>query len=120
MLRFVIIGIVLQLAMVVAGHFFESVLNLSGILGTAIPFVLGIWYGFTRRPGYGRGAWGGFVIGIVGAFIGVIVAIVMKDQTWILLTFAPLSSGVTGTLGGLLGEFTARTAGTPTGSDATG
>jgi hypothetical protein len=112
-LPFVIIGIVLQLAMVVAGHFLESVLNLSGILGTAIPFALGIWYGFTRRPGWGRCAWGGFVIGIVGAFIGVIAAMLMKDQTWILLTFAPLSSGVTGTLGGLLGTFATRSAGTP-------
>ena len=110
MLRFVVIGIVLQLLMVVAGHFHESVLNLSGILGTAIPFVLGIWYGVSRRPGYGRCAWGGFVIGIVGAFIGVVAAMLMKDQTWILLTFAPLSSGVTGTLGGLLGKFTVRSA----------
>jgi len=108
MLPFVVIGIVLQLLMVVAGHFFESVLNLSGILGTAIPFVLGIWYGASRRPGYGRCAWGGFVIGVVGAFIGVVAAMLMKDQTWILLTFAPLSSGVTGAVGGLLGRFALR------------
>jgi hypothetical protein len=113
MLPFVIIGIVLQLAMVVAGHFLESVLNLSGILGTAIPFALGIWYGFTRQPSYGRCAWAGFVIGIVGAFVGVIAAILMKDQPWILLTFAPVSSGVTGALGGLLGTFAARSVGTP-------
>jgi hypothetical protein len=112
MLPLVVIGIVLQLAMVVAGHFLESVLNLSGILGTAIPFVLGTWYGVTRRPGYGRCAWVGFVIGIVGAFVGVIAAILMKDQTWILLTFAPLSSGVTGALGGLVGKFASR-AGVP-------
>jgi hypothetical protein len=103
MRRFVWMGVVLQLVMVTAGHFSTAVLNLSGILGTAIPFALAIWYGIGVPKGYGEGAKGGFVIGIVGAAVGVVAAILMGDQTWILLTFAPLSSGVTGTLGAALG-----------------
>lgn len=107
MAKYVWMGVVLQLAMVVTGHFSTAVLNLSGILGTGIPFVLGIVYGAKVPKGYGTSAKGGFVIGIVGAVIGVLAAIIMGDQTWILLTFAPLSSGVTGTLGGLIGTAAA-------------
>lgn len=103
MKKFVWMGVALQLAMVTAGHFSTVVLNLSGVLGTVIPFLLGIGYGITVAKGYGAGAKGGFVIGIVGAFLGVVAAILMGDQTWILLTFAPLSSGVTGALGAALG-----------------
>ncbi|HKJ03640.1 MAG TPA: hypothetical protein VJ997_14330 [Longimicrobiales bacterium] len=103
MSKFVWMGIVLQLAMVTAGHFMESVLALSGPLGVGIPFLLGIWYGATVPRSYGETSKGGFVIGIVGAFIGVVAAILMGDATWMLLTFAPLSSGVTGLLGAALG-----------------
>lgn len=102
MIRFVWIGVVAQLAMVVAGHFNETVLNLSGILGTGIPFVLGAWYGLSVPRGMGEAAKGGFAIGIVGAFLGVLTAILMKDQTWMLMSFAPLSSGVTGLLGAVI------------------
>ena len=44
LLPFVITALVLQIAMVVTGHFNEGVRNLSGILGVAIPFLLSAWY----------------------------------------------------------------------------
>lgn len=103
MAKFVWIGVVAQLVMVVAGHFNETVLNLSGILGTGIPFVLGVWYGVAVPRSRGEASKGGFVIGIVGAVVGVVVAILMGDQPWVLLSFAPLSSAVTGILGAILG-----------------
>lgn len=103
MWKFVWMGIVLQLAMVTAGHFVEAVFNLSGVLGVGIPFALGLWYGSTVPKSYGRTSKGGFIIGIVGATVGVAAAILMGDQTWMLLTFAPLSSGVTGSLGAVIG-----------------
>ena len=103
MSKFVWMGVVLQLAMVTAGHFHEAVLNLSGPLGVGIPFVLGLWYGATVPRAYGEASKGGFIIGIVGAFIGVVVAILMGDAIWMLLTFAPLSSGITGLLGAAIG-----------------
>lgn len=105
MAKFVWMGIALQLAMVTGGHYSTAVLNLSGILGTAIPFVLGIAYGATVPKSYKESARGGFILGIVGAFIGVVAAILMGDQTWMLLTFAPLSSGVTGVMGAALGTL---------------
>ena len=51
----------------------------------------------------GEAAKGGFVIGLVGAVLGVLLAILMGDQTWVLMTFAPLSSAVTGLLGAAIG-----------------
>jgi hypothetical protein len=99
MAKFVWIGIVLQLAMVTGGHFSDTVLNLSAVLGMGIPFVLGLWYGATVPRGYGQTTKGGFVIGIVGAAVGVLAAILMGDQDWSLMAFAPLSSGITGLIG---------------------
>jgi hypothetical protein len=103
MTRFVWIALVLQLAMVLTGHYVEAVLLMSGALGTGIPFLIGLWYGAVVPGSLGRAAKGGFVIGIVGAVAGVLVAILMGDQGWILMTFAPLSSAVTGLLGAIIG-----------------
>ena len=105
MAKFVWTGVALQLAMVAGGHFFVAVLNLSGILGTAIPFALGIAYGVTVAKSWKEAARGGFVLGFVGAFVGVVAAILMGDQTWMLLTFAPLASGFTGVLGSVVGRL---------------
>lgn len=112
MVRFVWMGVVLQLAMVVGGHFSEAILNLSGILGTGIPFVLGIWFGATLPASYKASAGGGFLIGLAGAVVGVLVAILLGDQGWILFTFAPPSSAMTGILGGLIGTAATGRAGT--------
>jgi len=103
MKRFVWLSVAAQVAMVTAGHVSEGVLVLSGILGTAIPFVLGLVYGATVPRTVKEAARDGFLIGVVGAFVGVLVAIALGDQTWMLLTFAPLSSGVTGVLGAVIG-----------------
>ncbi|MDP2957376.1 MAG: hypothetical protein Q8N53_13205 [Longimicrobiales bacterium] len=105
MAKFVWMGIVLQLAMVTGGHFSAALLDLSAVLGTGIPFVLGFWYGATVPKAYMESAKGGFILGIAGALIGVLAAILMGDQTWMLLTFAPISSGITGTMGAAIGTL---------------
>lgn len=101
--KFIWMGIVLQLAMVTGGHFVEALINLSAVLGMGIPFALGIWYGATVPGSYKESSKGGFLVGIIGAAIGVLAAILMRDQTWMLMTFAPLSSGITGLMGSTLG-----------------
>lgn len=103
MTMFLILNTVLQVAMVTGGHYSAAILGLSAALGVGIPLVLGIAYGAMERPGYGGGSKEAFIFSFVGAAIGVTVAILLGDQPWALLTFAPASSGVTGVLGALIG-----------------
>lgn len=103
---YILAGIVLQVVMVVAGHLHPPVLMMSGFLGVGIPFVLGLAYGASGRALTLKAATrDGFLIGLVGGFVGVLVAIFLGDQPWMLLSFAPLSSGVTGVLGAIIGRL---------------
>ena len=103
MQKFVIIAAILQIAMVLAGHYNEFVLiNLSAVLGMGIPLVVAFFYG-RDSDGAKDGALGGVVIGAVGAALGIGLAIAMGDQTLMLLAFGPLSSAVTGAIGGAVG-----------------
>jgi hypothetical protein len=108
--RFVWTGVVLQLVMVAVGHVNETVLALSGVLGTGIPFVLGVAYGLTTQAGFGQASRGGLSIGAVGAVAGVLVAILLGDANWMLLTFAPIASALMGGLGALVGRVGRRPA----------
>ena len=100
---YLVISTVLQILMVTAGHFSPTVLGFSGILGVGIPLLIGSVYGARAAESFKSAAVGGFVLGIIGAAIGILLAILLGDQTWILLTFGPISSGVTGLLGALGG-----------------
>lgn len=101
--KYVTIALVLQVLMVLAGHYNDTVLQLSGPLGVGIPLAIGAWFGATAAPDYKGAAGGGFVIGLVGAVVGILIAIMLGDAEWILLAFGPLSSAVTGVLGALVG-----------------
>ncbi len=103
MIGYLALNTVLQTVMVVTGHYYSAVYDLSAVLGVGIPFVVAIGYGALGSRSYKEAAKGAFVFSFVGAVIGVVVAILLGDQTLILLTFAPLSSGVTGVLGGWIG-----------------
>ena len=111
MMFFLALNTVLQTVMVVAGHNSEAVLNLSAILGVGIPFLIAIGYGALGSRSYKEAAKGAFIFSFVGAAIGVVLAILMGDQPWLLLTFAPLSSGVTGVLGAWVGVAAGGSAG---------
>ena len=112
---FLALNTVLQTVMVVSGHYYSAVYDLSAVLGVAIPFVIAIGYGALGKRSYKEAAKGAFVFSFVGAAIGVVVAILLGDQGWVLLTFAPLSSGITGVLGSWIGV-----AASPRGSESPG
>lgn len=97
----IVLGIVLQVAMVLAGHWNATVLGLSAVLGVGIPLVLGAVYGASGPTSAKDAMAGGFLIGLVGAVLGVLLAILLGDALWSLLTFAPLSSAVAGLLGAI-------------------
>ena len=102
MTPYIVVGIVLQCAMVITGHYVEAVLNLSGPLGVGIPLILGAFYGAARPEGMREAVGGGFGVGFVGALVGILLAILIGDQPWILLTFGPISSGIIGIIGAAL------------------
>lgn len=102
---FIVASVVLQAVMVLVGHYVEAVLMLSGPLGVGIPFVLGMAWGASRSPAAREASRDGFIIGFTGAFVGILLAIGLGDQGWTLLTFAPVSSGLTGLLGAIIGRL---------------
>ena len=100
---YVALNTVFQTVVVVGGHYSAAVYALSGVLGVGIPAVIAIGYGALGSPSYKEAAKAAFVFSFLGAAIGVLVAILLGDQPWVLLTFGPLSSGVTGVLGAWIG-----------------
>ena len=95
------VNTIAQIIMVVVDHF-TSLAWLAPAGGTGIPFVLGAWYGAKIADSIKTAAITGFVASVVGAFIGVVVAILMGDQTWGLLAIALPSSGIAGMLGAVI------------------
>ncbi|MGI9627439.1 MAG: hypothetical protein ACR2QM_11435 [Longimicrobiales bacterium] len=116
MKNYVILAALLQIVMVVTGHFNEFVLlNLSAALGVGIPLVVAFFHG-RGVDSAKSGARGGVVIGFVGAALGIGLAILLGDQTLALLGLGPPSSAVTGAIGGALGAVTGGGGRQPAGS----
>jgi hypothetical protein len=97
------LGVLAQVVVGMIAHASDKMLTLSGVLGTAISFVLGLWYGTMTPDAMKDAATGGFLIGIVSTAVATMAAIFFGDQTWMSFTFAPVASGITGLLGGVVG-----------------
>jgi hypothetical protein len=104
MARFVWTAVALQIAKVVAGHWIETVLNLSGVLGTLIPFGVGVVYGVRAEIGFGPLLRAGVVIGFMSSLVGVLLALFLGDATWLPLTWAPFMAAASGALGAAVGR----------------
>ena len=104
-----LIGTVLQVAMVVAGHSNKSVANLFAVGGMGFSLIAGIVYATMARGGTASSfAIGGMIAGALCAFIGIFVSYMLGDVPVTLLALGTISSAVTGALGGWLGKFIAR------------
>lgn len=104
MIKWAGIGTVLQVAMVVAGHWVTAVAAAFGILGMVISLLVGLLWAREASSGYGPGAGGGAVVGGLCAFVGIVVSFLLGDVAALILVVGTLSSAVTGLLGGLLGH----------------
>ena len=106
LLRATTIGTVLQLVMVVAGHFIPAIKNQFAMGGTGISAVAellyALWAGSTSTVGAIRG---GAVAGGVSAFLGIVVSCLLKDVGPIVLAIGTAASTVGGLLGGLVGRY---------------
>jgi len=104
-----VLGTVLQVIMVVAGHSNKSIANLFAVGGMGISLVAGLVYAMMARGGTTSSlAVGGLVAGAVCALIGIFVSYMMHDVPATLLLLGTVSSAVTGAIGGWIGKFVAR------------
>jgi hypothetical protein len=98
-----IVGTILQLAMVLAGHWIE-VIKLRGfaIGGIAISLVAGVIYARAARVPRGTAALNGAVAGGVCAIIGIAASFALGDVPALILVVGTVSSAVGGAIGGAL------------------
>jgi hypothetical protein len=94
---------VLQVAMVLIGHWVAAVAALFAVLGMAISFLAG-WLAASWALLRGKqGALNGAIAGGACALLGIVLSFVLGDVTAAVIGFGTLSSAVTGALGGLAG-----------------
>lgn len=103
MLRWILIGTVLQTAMVLVGHWVTPVANLFAPFGVGISLVVSLLWARRATDGLVHGLWGGAVVGGACALIGIAISLALGDVTPAVLAFGTLASALTGAFGGLLG-----------------
>lgn len=99
----IVVGSVLQVAMVVAGHFAEGVRPLYPVIGVSISALAGALFGARGARGAGESAWGGALAGALCPVVGVLVSVALGQVGMVVLAIAMGSGVVTGAIGGLLG-----------------
>jgi hypothetical protein len=103
--RATVVGTLLQLAMVVGGHFSPQIANLFAVGGVAISAVAGVLYSVWARGGSGRSAAaGGAIAGAGSGLLGIIVSYLLGDVPASVLGLGTASSGVMGAIGALIGR----------------
>jgi hypothetical protein len=100
------VGLILQLAMVIAGHF-VSVIRDPGfaIGGMGFSFVAGLIFARLRRAQWGVAIGGGAIAGGLCGLLGIAMSVVLGDVPAMLMLFGTLGSTVAGAAGGLLGRL---------------
>ena len=110
----IVIGTILQLAMVISGHWVAFIkMNVFAIGGMGISLLAGVLYARAARDSRGAAAVNGAIAGGVCALIGIAVSFALGDVAAAVLAFGTISSAVTGAIGGAVagGTRTVATAG---------
>lgn len=101
-----LLGTVLQVAMVIAGHSNKSIAGLFAVGGMGFSLIAGLAYAMWARGSSSASlALGGMIAGALCALIGIFVSYKLGDVPASLLALGTISSAVTGALGGWLGRF---------------
>ena len=102
-----LVGTVLQVAMVVAGHSSPAVASMFAVGGMGLSLLAGVVYARVARSATkGSAGTGGAVAGAICAFLGILVSHLLGDVPASLLALGTLSSAVTGAIGGVIGALT--------------
>lgn len=100
-----VIGTVLQLVMVLAGHWVPAVANLFAIVGILISLVAGLIYARAAKGSWSDGTLGGVIAGGLCALLGIVVSFLLGDVTASILAIGTLSSAAGGAIGGAIGKL---------------
>ena len=102
-----LVGTLLQVVMVVAGHSSPAIKGLFAVGGMGLSLVAGVLYARLARPATrGNAALGGAAAGAICAFLGILVSYLLGDVPGSLLALGTISSAVTGAIGGFIGALT--------------
>ena len=99
-----VVGTVLQLIMVLAGHWVPAVANLFAPIGILLSLVAGLLYARAAKSAWSDSLLGGVIAGGVCALLGIAVSCVLGDVQPIILVIGTLSSVVGGLVGGAIGK----------------
>jgi hypothetical protein len=106
--RATFVGIVLQVAMVVLGHFITWIqTNVFMLGGMFISGVAGLLYSRDLNRGWATGALGGAIAGATCAMAGVAISVILKDSPQSLIPFVVFASMLAGAVGGPFGQMAA-------------
>lgn len=106
--RALIVGVVLEAALMVAAHFI-AVIEQQGFLlgGMTISAVAGYLYAMDTGKGYFTSATMAAIIGGLSALVGVGVSVVLRDAPLHIVPMFTTICVVTGAVGGLFGQMSA-------------
>jgi hypothetical protein len=96
MMTWIAVGTALQIAMVVAGHFIPPLRAWWGPGGMLISLAVGCLAAQTR---WSDTLVAGALAGGVGAFVGILIALLLGDVPAVLLALGTLSSVIAGIIG---------------------
>jgi hypothetical protein len=100
------IGLIAQLAMVIAGHFVPLIKDHGFALGgMTISLVAGLLYARAAAGGWIASLAGGLVAGGVCAVLGIAVSVVLRDVPTLVLAFGTIGSALAGAIGGGVGKL---------------
>jgi uncharacterized membrane protein YeaQ/YmgE (transglycosylase-associated protein family) len=102
MMTWIAVGTALQIAMVVAGHFIPPLRAWWGPGGMLISLVVGCLAAQTR---WSQTLVAGALAGGVGAFVGILIALLLGDVPAMLLALGTISSVVAGVIGAAVVTF---------------
>ncbi len=98
-----IVGTLLQLAMVLSGHWIEFIkMNVFAIGGMLISAIAGVLYARAARVDRKQSALQGALVGGLSALIGIVVSFALGDVPASILALGTLSSTATGAIGGAI------------------
>lgn len=102
------IGLILQLVMVVAGHYVPMIRDKGfAIGGMFFSLVAGVVYARLAQAGWAGACGGGAIAGGVCAILAIAVSVILKDVPPQILIIGTVASAVTGLVGGALGKLLA-------------